>query len=79
MEAALSEVEENIRCKVRDTTTVGAASANSTALAEATHNNANQWADKTKSQIQFGYDADAEAERWWAEHGQKTIGVLARM
>ena len=27
--------------------------------------NANQWADKSKSREQFLYDADAEAERWW--------------
>ncbi|TFK46276.1 FAD/NAD(P)-binding domain-containing protein [Heliocybe sulcata] len=32
--------------------------------------NPNQWADKKKSQAQFGYDADREAERWWEENGR---------
>ncbi|KAF8209749.1 hypothetical protein K438DRAFT_195741 [Mycena galopus ATCC 62051] len=31
--------------------------------------NANVWADRKKSQWQFSYDAEAEAERWWAENG----------
>jgi salicylate hydroxylase len=30
--------------------------------------NQNQWADRTKSDILFGYDADAEVEKWWATH-----------
>lgn len=30
--------------------------------------NQNQWADKAKSDILFGYDADAEVESWWATH-----------
>lgn len=30
--------------------------------------NQNQWADKTKSDILFGYDADAEVEKWWVAH-----------
>ncbi|EIW83381.1 FAD/NAD(P)-binding domain-containing protein [Coniophora puteana RWD-64-598 SS2] len=36
--------------------------------------NANQWADERKSAIQFGYDADEEAERWWKETGERLIG-----
>lgn len=32
--------------------------------------NPNQWADKEKNHIQFGYDADEMAERWWNEEGQ---------
>jgi len=28
--------------------------------------NQNQWADKTKSDVLFGYDADAEVDRLWA-------------
>jgi salicylate hydroxylase len=32
--------------------------------------NQNQWADKTKSDVLFGYDADAEVDRWWATHGR---------
>lgn len=38
-----------------------------------TKGNANQWADKEKSAIQFGYDADEEAEKWWREHGKSEI------
>ncbi|KAF8134218.1 hypothetical protein EV363DRAFT_1160497 [Boletus edulis] len=84
MEAALSEVGEQVRRRVHNTATVTSASAvvagqKVGAPADANRDNANQWADKAKSRIQFGYDADAEAEKWWAEHGQKTIGVLARM
>ncbi len=37
---------------------------------------ANQWADEDKNIAQFAYDADAAAERWWAEVGQKQVGVL---
>ncbi|EPQ53357.1 FAD/NAD P-binding domain-containing protein [Gloeophyllum trabeum ATCC 11539] len=32
--------------------------------------NPNQWADRKKSEVQFGYDADREAERWWEEVGR---------
>ncbi|KAG0702093.1 hypothetical protein DFH29DRAFT_999595 [Suillus ampliporus] len=35
--------------------------------------NANQWADKEKSNIQFGYDADDEAEKWWLANGDKLM------
>ncbi|CAL1707345.1 unnamed protein product [Somion occarium] len=46
--------------------------------------NANQWADKPKSQAQFGYDADEVAEKWWRDVGEMTIGspgetVLAKL
>jgi hypothetical protein len=27
--------------------------------------NVNQWANKEKNTIQFGYDTDEEAEKWW--------------
>ena len=37
---------------------------------------ANQWADRAKNAEQFGYDADAEAERWWAEVGEATVGKI---
>lgn len=44
---------------------------------------ANQWADKAKSREQFRYDADAEAERWWREKGERMCrhlkSVSARM
>jgi salicylate hydroxylase len=33
--------------------------------------NANVWADRTKNRIQFCYDAEAEAERWWRTSGQR--------
>ncbi|KAI0296726.1 FAD/NAD-P-binding domain-containing protein [Multifurca ochricompacta] len=39
--------------------------------------NPNQWADRTKSQAQFGYDAYAEVDRWWANGGRKRIESLA--
>ncbi|KAG1733518.1 hypothetical protein EDB19DRAFT_1911504 [Suillus lakei] len=35
--------------------------------------NANQWADKKKSDIQFGYDADEEAEKWWLANGDRLM------
>jgi salicylate hydroxylase len=40
--------------------------------------NANQWADQVKNMRQFGYDADEEAEKWWNEEGEHTVGILAR-
>ena len=39
--------------------------------------NQNQWADKTKSNVLFGYDADAEVDKWWASHGRK-LELLVR-
>ncbi len=36
--------------------------------------NANVWADRTKNRIQFCYDAEAEAERWWRTSGSWIIG-----
>ena len=38
--------------------------------------NPNQWADKRKNILQFGYDADGIADRWWKEHGEGEIGGL---
>ncbi|KAG1777936.1 hypothetical protein EV702DRAFT_1179173 [Suillus placidus] len=37
---------------------------------------ANQWADKKKSAIQFGYDADEEAENWWLMNGDKLMSFV---
>jgi len=37
---------------------------------------ANQWADEAKNEAQFSYDADREAERWWIEEGEQTVGML---
>jgi len=40
--------------------------------------NQNQWADKTKNDPLFGYDADAEVDKWWAAHGKELLKVFAR-
>ena len=40
--------------------------------------NPNQWADRTKSHFQFGYDAYGEVQRWWASGGgRERIEALA--
>ncbi|KAI0653464.1 FAD/NAD(P)-binding domain-containing protein [Cubamyces menziesii] len=38
----------------------------------------NQWADRKKNEAQFAYDADAEAERWWREVGERSLGGADR-
>ena len=38
--------------------------------------NANQWADRKKNQIQYGYDADAEVEKWWIAEGERQLRRL---
>ena len=38
--------------------------------------NANQYADKAKSFIQYAYDADKEVENWWMQQGEILIGTL---
>ena len=38
--------------------------------------NANQWADKKKSDAQFGYDADAEVEKWWLANGESIMALV---
>ncbi|KAG1844710.1 hypothetical protein F4604DRAFT_220302 [Suillus subluteus] len=38
--------------------------------------NANQWADKKKSDIQYGYDADEEAEKWWLANGNRLMTLV---
>ncbi|KAG9309242.1 FAD/NAD(P)-binding domain-containing protein [Chiua virens] len=82
--AALKEVSEDVAQRVRNTATVPGVSADmnlggNTNKEDANRGNANQWADKDKSRVQFGYDADVEAEKWWKEHGMRTIGPLARL
>jgi len=47
------------------------------ALRRESTGNRNQWADKGKSDVLFGYDADAEVDKWWTAHG-KELGVLVR-
>ena len=39
--------------------------------------NPNQWADRTKSQVQFDHDAFAEVKWWWTSGGRQRIEVLA--
>jgi salicylate hydroxylase len=36
---------------------------------------ANQWADRSKNVAQFGYDADADADRWWDRHGREVLTI----
>ena len=38
--------------------------------------NPNQWADRTKSRIQFEYDAYGEVERWWTSGGREQMEAL---
>ncbi|KAH8105299.1 FAD/NAD-P-binding domain-containing protein [Cristinia sonorae] len=45
---------------------------------DVTLGNPNQWGDKTKSEIQYGYDADKAAEDWWEETGKFTVAPLAQ-
>ncbi|KAH9979482.1 hypothetical protein BGW80DRAFT_1164422 [Lactifluus volemus] len=41
--------------------------------------NPNQWADRTKSKVQFDYDAYAEVDRWWMTGGgREHIEALAQ-
>jgi len=50
---------------------------NSAVLRRESDGNQNQWADKKKSDELFGYDADAEVDKWWAAHGRE-LGVRLR-
>jgi salicylate hydroxylase len=52
-------------------------SGNSGALRRESDGNQNQWADKKKTDVLFGYDGDAEADEWWAVHG-KELEVFVR-
>lgn len=45
---------------------------------DVTLGNQNQWADQTKSGLQYGYDADAAANEWWEKTGKHTIAPLAQ-
>ena len=47
------------------------------ALRRETSGNHNQWADKKKSDELFGYDADVEADKWWAAH-RRELEVFVR-
>lgn len=37
---------------------------------------ANQWADRGKNEVQFGYDADADVDRWWMDEGAGLLRSL---
>jgi salicylate hydroxylase len=39
----------------------------------ATKGNPNQWADRSKNRIQFGYDAEGEADSWWEREGKTVL------
>ncbi|KAI6046393.1 FAD/NAD(P)-binding domain-containing protein [Pisolithus marmoratus] len=41
-----------------------------------TEGNTKQLEDNAKNAMQFGYDADEEAEKWWREHGESEVGSL---
>ena len=43
------------------------------AAAEAFQGSANQWADAKKSEVQFMYDADEAADRWWRDGGGAVV------
>ena len=50
------------------------------ALQRESTGNQNQWADKVKSKILFGYDADAEVDKWWIAHGKELkVPVRAKL
>ncbi|KDQ50635.1 hypothetical protein JAAARDRAFT_141673, partial [Jaapia argillacea MUCL 33604] len=44
---------------------------------EGNEGNPNQWADRKKNIVQFGYDADEEVEKWWEVNGER-IGKVGR-
>lgn len=46
-------------------------SGDSEALRRESDGNQNQWADRKKNDDLFGYDADAEVDKWWAVHGRE--------
>ena len=50
------------------------------ALRRGSTGNRNQWADKAKSDVLFGYDADAEVDKWWTAHGKELeVPVRAKL
>ncbi len=50
---------------------------NGMAAGDASVGSTNQWADEKKSRIQFGYDADEAAERWWRDGGERLLQSAA--
>jgi len=52
-------------------------SADTEALRRESIGNRNQWADRAKSDVLFGYDADAEVDKWWTAH-RKELEVPVR-
>lgn len=61
--------DRDMRAAMEDALRVARGEKSDVALA----GNANQWADKNKSDIQYGYDADEEAEKWWLANGDKLM------
>ena len=51
-------------------------SGDSGALRHESAGNPNQFADKKKSDDLFGYDADAEVDKWWAAHRRELEGFV---
>ncbi|KAI6132465.1 FAD/NAD(P)-binding domain-containing protein [Pisolithus croceorrhizus] len=42
-----------------------------------TEGNTDHWNNEKSDAIQFGYDADEEAEKWWHQRGESEIGPLS--
>ena len=57
----------------KDGTTTTTTTTTMTVGGDVAEGSANQWADERKSRIQFGYDADEMAERWWCEGGERAL------
>lgn len=85
-DASMRAAMEVELAKVRDSSAIGRESKTNFSG----EGNSNQWADQRKNREQFGYDADAEAERWWRDEGETackqavilaegTAGINARM
>lgn len=66
--------DREMRAAMEDTFRVARGEESTSVLA----GNANQWADKTKSDIQYGYDADEEAEKWWLANGDNLMSFVPR-
>ncbi|KAI6115942.1 hypothetical protein F5141DRAFT_1212544 [Pisolithus sp. B1] len=65
MRAAMEDAPK----KIHDEVPVGDTDAN-------TKGNTSQRNNEKKIAIQYGYDADEEAEKWWHQHGESEIGPL---
>lgn len=43
---------------------------------DTTDGNANQWGDRKKSAIQYGYDADQEVDTWYSDTGKDLLQAV---